>query len=145
MTVQLTVTFFFFSLWKIRTLSPFTSRRKNFANNLAPSTVGRPHFYITIVVDQQNFVKLNNCSTFNILNVVNKNNFAFFGFKLPWPLISTITTSVFFNYTGYLPGWMLFRFRLIYPLQNSDCKVVQVCKTNKLCQTFFTTFVRVKH
>ena len=56
--------------------------RNYFANNFCTFYSRSTYRYITIVVNQQNFVKFNSCAVFSILNVVYKQLFAFFHFEL---------------------------------------------------------------
>ena len=63
----------------------------------------------TVVVYQQNFVKFNSCTVFSILNVVNKQFFAFFSFEL---LTVNFYNYVHFKYilNGFLPQGEPFSF-----------------------------------
>ena len=56
--------------------------RNYFANNFCTFYSRSTYRYITIVVNQQNFVKFNSCAVFSILNVVYKQLLAFFSFEL---------------------------------------------------------------
>ena len=93
MTVQLLVTFSSL-LVEYQHFLAFYEVRNYFAYHFCTFYGRRTYFYSTVVVYQQNFVKFNSCAVFCILNVLNKQLFAFFSFEL--------LTVNFYNYVHLL-------------------------------------------
>lgn len=92
MTVQFSVTFS--SLFvEYQYFVTFYQVRSNFAYHFCTFYSRSTYSNSTVVVNQQNFVKFNSCTVFSILDVVNKQLFAFFSFKL--------LTVNFYNYVHF--------------------------------------------
>ena len=92
MTVQFSVAFSSL-LVEYQYLVAFYQRRYNFAYHFRSFYGRSTHFYFTVVVYQQNFVKFNSCTAFCVLNVLNKEFLSFFNFEL--------LTVNFYNYVHF--------------------------------------------
>ncbi len=92
MTVQFSVAFSSL-LVEYQHFIAFYQRRNYFANHFGSFYGRSTHFYFTVVVYQQNFVKFNSCTAFCVLNVLNKEFLSFFYFEL--------LTVNFYNYVHF--------------------------------------------
>ncbi len=81
MTSQLTVAFAT-TLVEHQHFVALDERNKHFKHNLCAFHCGSAYSYYTIVVCQQHFLNLNSCTCLHILNVVNIELLALFGFEL---------------------------------------------------------------
>lgn len=92
-TVQLLVTFssllveyqHFVTLYQVR---------NDFANDFCAFDGGSTYSDGSVVVCQQHFVKFNSCTVFSVLDVLNEQLLAFFGFEL--------LTVNFYNYVHFI-------------------------------------------